>query len=64
MYAQRGTELARQLGARYLMGISVLNTVLCLLRIGEWERAAAVVEVAVEDDGLGDFADVGRAGAW
>ena len=25
--------------------------------------AAAVVEVAVEDDGLGDFADVGRAGA-
>ena len=31
------------------------------LRIGEWNRAAAVVEVAVEEDGLGDFADVGRA---
>ena len=62
-YALRGQELSRQLGARYLLGISVLNAVLCLLRIGEWERAAAMVEAALEDDGLGDFTDVRRAAA-
>ena len=62
-YALRGQDLARQIGARYLLGVSVLNSVMCLLRIGEWDRAAAVVEAAVEDDGLGDFADVGRAAA-
>ena len=64
VYALRGQELARQLGTRYILGISVLNAVMCLLRTGEWERAAAMVEVAVEDDELGDFIDVGRAAAW
>ena len=62
VYALRGQDLARQLGARYVLGISVLNAVLCLLRIGEWDRAAAIVEVAVEDDDLGDFTDVGPGG--
>ena len=40
-YALRGQDLARQIGARYVLGVSVLNTVLCLLRVGEWDRAAA-----------------------
>ncbi len=62
-YALRGQDLARQIGARYVLGVSVLNTVLCLLRVGEWDRAAAAVDTAIEDDGLGDFTDVARASA-
>ena len=62
-YALRGQDLARQIGARYVLGVSVLNAVLCLLRVGEWDRAAAAVDTAIEDDGLGDFSDVARASA-
>ena len=36
---------------------------MCLLRTGEWDRAAAMVEAAVEDDDLGDFVDPARAAA-
>ena len=62
-YALRGQEQARQIGARYFLGISVLNAVMRLLRIGEWDRAAATVDAAIDDDGLGDFTDARRAAA-
>jgi class 3 adenylate cyclase/tetratricopeptide (TPR) repeat protein len=62
-YALRGQELARQIGARYLLGVSVLNATLCLLRLGEWDRAAALVDSAMDDDELGDFGDPARAAA-
>ena len=61
-YALRGQDLSRQLGMRYSLGISVLNAAMCLLRTGEWDRAAAMVESAVEDDDLDDFIDPARGG--
>ena len=60
-YALRGQDQARQIGARYALGVSLLNEVLCLLRIGEWDRAATSVDGAIDDDDLGALADVARA---
>ena len=62
-YALRGQDLSRQLGMRYSLGISVLNAAMCLLRTGEWDRTAAMVESAIEDDDLEDFVDPARAAA-
>ena len=62
-YALRGQDQARQIGARYFLGISFLNAVMCLLRLGEWDRAAAAIDTAIDDDDLGDFVDPARAAA-
>jgi class 3 adenylate cyclase/tetratricopeptide (TPR) repeat protein len=62
-YALRGEDQARQIGARYFLGVSLLNEVLCLLRIGEWDRAATSIDVAIDDDDLGALVDVARAAA-
>ena len=63
-YALRGQDLARQLGMRYGLGISVLNAVPCACSgPGSGTAPHDRGRRAVEDDDLGDFADAGRAAA-
>jgi tetratricopeptide (TPR) repeat protein len=62
-YTERGGQIARQVGSRYGMGLSVINGALCMLRLGEWDRAADAVATALDRDGLGDIAEVTVAAA-
>ena len=56
--------LARQIEDEVLPGRSTCSTHRCACSgFGEWDRAAAVVEAAIDDDDLGDFVDPARAAA-
>src|SRR5262249_19150379 len=52
--ARASVDMGRRIGSRHLLGIAVTNLVDVLLLIGEWDEAAAVLRMSV-DDGLDDL---------
>ena len=62
-YTQRGIDVARQTGSRYGLGISIINAILCLLRLGDWDEADRTLVDALDRDSLGDIPEVMTAAA-
>ncbi len=57
-FSQRGKDIGRQAGNRYSLAVCAANTMLCRLRLGEWDAAADESATAIEEDGLGDIPEV------
>ena len=62
-YTQRSIDVARQTGSRYGIGISTINAILCLLRLGDWDEADRTLVDALDRDSLGDIPEVTTAAA-
>jgi class 3 adenylate cyclase len=62
--ARAAAEHARRIGALRYLGGATWNLSVALLELGEWDQVAALLEAAIDRDGLGDEEDIRWARAW
>jgi class 3 adenylate cyclase/tetratricopeptide (TPR) repeat protein len=62
--ARTAAEHARRVGALGYLGGSTWNLSIALLELGEWDQVAALLEAAIDRDGLGGEEDIRWAQAW
>ncbi len=62
--ARAAAEHARRIGALRYLGGSTWNLSIALLELGEWDEVAALLDAAIDRDGLGDGEDIRWAQAW